>query len=142
MAHLKMNTLRTLPIALTLTTGLFLTACTEPRDNQNTDSITGPMTASTANTAIEQAQEEYTASQQVGHAWSSAQAALDAATTAHDAGDFARAASEADHAAVLAEASLVQASAEQGAWLERFPKAPEGKISGTSTQDSSEPEPE
>ena len=101
--------------AIVLMSLLLMIACTDQR--------AGKDPALLATEAIDQAQLKHLESQQAGYAWARTTVALKTATEAFEADEFPKAISEAGQAAALAEASLVQAKAEQTAWLERFPKA-------------------
>lgn len=119
-----------LAMALTLTAGLVLSACTD----RNAE--TGPETSSKQETdgnldtlameAVNEAQVKYKASEQAGYAWAKAGTMLASAQEALESGDFETAIHQARQATALADTSLAQAEAEQSAWLERFPKAPTG----------------
>ena len=110
-----MNLSVSIPLILTLVSILLTTACSDQEVNKDPASI--------AREAIDQAQAKYAASQQTGYAWAKTTVVLEAATEAFKADRFAEAIIEAEQAAVLADASLAQAKAEQSAWIDRFPKA-------------------
>jgi len=74
-----------------------------------------------ARQAIAQAQAEYDASVEVGHAWVATQRHLTLAKNSLAAGDMAQALASARRASQLAQASLDQARIEAEAWKTRFP---------------------
>lgn len=141
MKILHKNTSATFALALTLalTTGLFLSGCSEQSSEQSTESSPGKDPALLARQAIDHAQEKYGESAQAGYAWAKSRTALNAATQALEAGDMETAIAEAQQATALAEASLIQAKAEQSAWLERFPKAPAPTAPATPAQSQDKP---
>ena len=106
-------------VAIALTSLLLMTACTDQQGGKDP--------ALLAKQAIDQAQIKHLESQQAGYAWASTTTTLEAATEAFKADRFPEAIIEAEQAAVLADASLAQAKAEQSAWIDRFPKASEIK---------------
>jgi len=113
-----------------LLAALLLIACTDPSTEQSTEQSNGQNhkqssdkdPALLARVALDQAQAQYEASRQAGYAWARTPVLLKSATEDFAAGDFSGAASTADQATRLADASLAQAQAEQTAWLDRFPK--------------------
>jgi hypothetical protein len=77
--------------------------------------------AEQARAAVAQAEALYGSSWEAGHAWRAPKALIDDARAALEAGDYETAASNADRATAMAEASLAQAEAESTAWRNRFP---------------------
>ena len=124
MKPLNNNTGRAMTLALMLTAGLLLSACSEQSPDDDPVAL--------AKRAIDQAQTHYQASADAAYAWVPAKTALALATEAFEAGDMETALLQAERATMLAEASLVQAKIEQNSWLKRFPKPPAG---ATSTRD-------
>jgi hypothetical protein len=77
--------------------------------------------ADLARAALAEAEARYQTSREAGHAWRAPKALIDDARAALEAGDYETAASHADRATAMAEASLAQAEAESTAWRDRFP---------------------